>query len=157
MCCCNELAHVKRWDVAMNWLQLSLACVHWFNPLLWLAFRQMRQDRELACDALAMRGATDDEARHYAETLVFFVEQQRPSVLLPVQVGIFENGAGLKRRINMIIASRRRYSQWIPVAALLVLAYVGLTDAKAQDACKPRRRRRVRHPSIPLKLPWRPR
>src|SRR6266850_3116518 len=48
----HELAHIKRHDILAGWLMLALQIVHWFNPLVWVAFHRLRVDRELACDAL---------------------------------------------------------------------------------------------------------
>jgi bla regulator protein BlaR1 len=50
----HELAHIKRHDVLAGWVTLGLQTVHWFNPLVWVAFHRLRADRELACDALAL-------------------------------------------------------------------------------------------------------
>src|SRR5258708_26996459 len=47
----HELAHIKRLDMAVNWLMTALQILHWFNPAIWLAFARLRADRELACDA----------------------------------------------------------------------------------------------------------
>ncbi len=33
----HELAHVRRWDVAVNWLLVVVRAVHWWNPIYWLA------------------------------------------------------------------------------------------------------------------------
>ena len=46
----HELAHLKRFDIAVGLLTAVVQTVHWFNPLVWLAFRRMRDDREVACD-----------------------------------------------------------------------------------------------------------
>ena len=50
----HELAHLKRNDVLVNWLMAALQVLHWFNPLVWLAFGRMRAERELACDNLVL-------------------------------------------------------------------------------------------------------
>ncbi len=51
----HELAHIKRRDYLVQ-LVTGLACaIHWFNPLVWLARRQMVSEREGACDDLALR------------------------------------------------------------------------------------------------------
>ncbi len=47
----HELAHIKRGDLALTWLVALLQVLHWFNPVLWLAWGCMRADRELATDA----------------------------------------------------------------------------------------------------------
>src|SRR5690606_8191191 len=37
----HEAAHLKRRDLVVNWLMALAQAIHWFNPLVWLAFRQM--------------------------------------------------------------------------------------------------------------------
>jgi beta-lactamase regulating signal transducer with metallopeptidase domain len=39
----HELAHLKRHDIALNWLFAGAQALHWFNPLVWLAFQQARR------------------------------------------------------------------------------------------------------------------
>jgi bla regulator protein BlaR1 len=51
----HELAHLKRRDIYLAWLVCVLQVLHWFNPLIWLAFRRMRIDQELATDAWPFR------------------------------------------------------------------------------------------------------
>ena len=128
----HELAHIKRHDIALNWLLLLLNILHWFNPVLWYAFRRLRSDRELARDAMALRVAGHDAGACYAETLLHLLQRPRALPFLPVVAGIFENHAGLKRRIVMASQHQLR-SKWslLAVSLLILLGYVGLTDAKA--------------------------
>src|SRR6185312_8141312 len=50
----HELAHIRRHDVAANWLLALIQIMHWFNPILWIAFARLRADRELARDATVL-------------------------------------------------------------------------------------------------------
>lgn len=47
---CHERIHLKRRDYLIKPAALFIACVHWFNPLVWLAFYLMNRDCEMACD-----------------------------------------------------------------------------------------------------------
>jgi beta-lactamase regulating signal transducer with metallopeptidase domain len=64
----HELAHVKRFDALSQLLaQLALALL-WFHPLVWMAVRRMRQEREHACDDFVL--ATGARASRYADDLL---------------------------------------------------------------------------------------
>lgn len=64
----HELAHVRRRDGIAN-LVAQLACsLHWVDPLVWLAARRLRVERELAADDAVLRGGA--RASSYAEHLV---------------------------------------------------------------------------------------
>lgn len=130
----HELAHLKRHDVAINWLVALLQAIHWFNPVLWLAFARMRSDRELACDEVVLVAAADHAT--YGHTIVKLLESL-PAVLdrrAPSQaaaVGILERAHPMRRRITMIAQFPHRAKQWTLLAALCMigLAGFGLTDA----------------------------
>jgi beta-lactamase regulating signal transducer with metallopeptidase domain len=67
----HELAHIKRGDL-LSQLIAQLACaLYWFNPLAWIAARQLRMEREQACDdAVLNSGAkASDYANHILEIL----------------------------------------------------------------------------------------
>lgn len=130
----HELAHVKRYDIACNWLLSVLQAVHWFNPLIWFAFARLRADRELACDAMVLDHAGPGASRGYGETILRLLERYtapRRALGLASLVGVMETKSQMKRRITMI-AGFKRTPMWTSVlAAGLVLAVstVVLTDA----------------------------
>jgi len=69
----HELAHVKRLDAFTQLLAQAALALHWFNPLAWLAARQMRLEREKACDDFVLAaGARPSE---YAHDLLEIVAQ----------------------------------------------------------------------------------
>lgn len=127
----HELAHLKRRDLAVNWLVAVFEVLHWFNPVLWLAFSRMRADREVACDALALSRAGEGENRAYGETLLKILSgASRPAVAAGL-VGIGEDMRQMKVRMRMIrqfgnTSSRRL----VPLVAGLALAAATLTDAQ---------------------------
>lgn len=67
----HELAHVKRRDAITQWIANITLALHWFNPLAWIAARQLRAERERACDEAVLRLGTHPSA--YAEHLLAMV------------------------------------------------------------------------------------
>jgi beta-lactamase regulating signal transducer with metallopeptidase domain len=67
----HELAHVKRFDAATQWLAFGATVLCWFNPLVWYAVRQMRFERERACDDFVL--ANGARASEYASDLLAIV------------------------------------------------------------------------------------
>ncbi len=135
----HELAHLKRHDIALNWVMSVLQILHWFNPMVWYAFRQIRLEREMACDALVLERTGARDAADYGKTLVHLVESYSRPRALPNLAGIAEDQSLVGRRIAMISnwKTRSRAGSLVGAALLVLLAGVGLTDAakpSAEDA-----------------------
>jgi len=132
----HELAHLKRHDIYFGWLMSLLQVLHWFNPLVWLAFYRMRSDRELACDALVLARTQSGRAKDYGRIIVSLVERFSRVRHLPAMAGILESKAQLKRRITMIAKYKKNSYQWSPLAVVLIifLGAVSLPDAKHTKA-----------------------
>ena len=65
----HETVHQMRQDNAWNTLAASVLCLQWFNPIAHLAWRRMRVDQELSCDAAVLRARPDCLAA-YARALL---------------------------------------------------------------------------------------
>jgi beta-lactamase regulating signal transducer with metallopeptidase domain/sugar lactone lactonase YvrE len=128
----HELAHIKRRDLEMNCLSGILLIVHWFNPVLWLAFSRMRKDRELATDALVLKVAGEQHAARYGETILSLLESMVGTASIRGLVGIAEGKSDMKRRISMI--ARFRPCHKCPVLVMVVTAVLFLVSfTGAQD------------------------
>jgi hypothetical protein len=127
----HELAHIKRHDVLAGWVMLGLQTLHWFNPLVWLAFHRLRADRELACDELALSYARPGENESYGLTIVKLLERFSQSAWAPSLAGILETKQQMKERISMI-AKFHKTDRGLALALSLFagLALVTLTDAR---------------------------
>jgi bla regulator protein BlaR1 len=140
----HELAHVRRRDVAINWLLLVLKAVHWINPVFWLAASRFSSLREQACDAFALRRLGGQSAVNYGELLVTLATCATPSprwrVFVPASMlSIFSSMfrrralAARLRALPRAAAVRKRWQAIAIGSATLLLAYCGLTDAKIQE------------------------
>ncbi len=133
----HELAHLKRRDIYLGYLMVILQLLHWFNPLVWLAFARMRAERELACDALVLSTVAPHEAQPYGQTLVDVFKRFARIPYAPAVAGILENKSQLKRRITMVANFKKGSYRWsvLAVVLLVVLGAVFLTNA--QPASQP--------------------
>ncbi len=133
----HELAHFRRSDVLLNWLTTVAAALHWFNPLVWLAVTRVAEERELACDALALEALDRGERNAYGQTVIRLLDELRGPALVPAAVGMATTRHQAKRRIQMIATFRNesRRAAWFAVA-VAAIALVTLTDAKAGERKK---------------------
>jgi beta-lactamase regulating signal transducer with metallopeptidase domain len=64
----HELAHVQRWDNAVNLVQRVVESLLFFHPAVWIVSGWVRRDREDCCDAVVVRHTARPQA--YAELLL---------------------------------------------------------------------------------------
>jgi beta-lactamase regulating signal transducer with metallopeptidase domain len=99
----HELAHIRRRDHWVRWLELVGLGLYWWNPVVWLARRELRQAEELCCDAWVVR-CLPDARRVYATALVdaldFLSRPDEPVPALGCGLGRVDD---LKWRLTMIL------------------------------------------------------
>src|ERR1700722_10880039 len=104
----HELMHVKRLDFLWNTLAEFAACLLFFHPVVWLAFRNLSRDRELACDTAVM-DLGRRQRQDYALCLTRLARRQilglRPEP--PSQLGLLDSF--LAFRVKTLLAERRRH------------------------------------------------
>jgi bla regulator protein BlaR1 len=131
----HELAHLQRGDLLVQALIALLQILHWFNPVLWYAFRRIRIDREPATDALVLSRAGEAEKERYGLMLIKLLEHFNQRHSLPTLVGILEDQDQFKRRFTLIAQFTRRAYAWSLLGVLLIalLAITCLTKSKATE------------------------
>lgn len=67
----HELAHIRRWDAATQWIAHLALALYWFNPLVWIAARRLQDERERACDDAVLAAGT--RPTEYADHLLDIV------------------------------------------------------------------------------------
>ncbi|MEK5035504.1 M56 family metallopeptidase [Paenibacillus sp. FSL R7-0302] len=123
----HELAHYKRRDMLWNLLGSLAATIHWFNPLMWLAIRRMKIDREVACDAYVLEVLGEEEAIDYGLTLVEFLKRFSRVRERREQLYFFnpQQRQQIRRRISMI-QSFRKGSYRISATAVVLVALLSV-------------------------------
>jgi TonB family protein len=132
----HELAHVKRWDLATQLLAQFTCAVYWFHPLVWLAFRRSREERERACDDAALsHGIAGTEYAGYLIDLV-----RTLAAYPPADAPAMGEARDLELRVRAILdpaqshrAAGRRPALAIALAAAALVLAVGSFRATAQS------------------------
>lgn len=71
----HELQHYKHKDALINYLMNIAGVIYWFNPFVWYALREMRNDREVACDTSVLKMLNENDYEDYGNTLINFAEK----------------------------------------------------------------------------------
>lgn len=95
----HEMAHIRRADCFWQWWIQSVTCLFWFDPVVWFAKRKLWQERENACDGIAIAAGATPSA--YAEALIEVSRQKRSS--RPILAVAMSGGSALYRRLEAIL------------------------------------------------------
>lgn len=132
----HELSHLKRKDIIVNCVTCILQVLHWFNPIIWYSFYRMRQDREVACDALALSYVNADECIKYGQTIIKLLQDYKDTKCVYGMTYIINNKSEIKRRITMISLFKKNSYKWsiIPIAVLVLMGCIMLTNPKNKSS-----------------------
>lgn len=117
----HEMIHRKRKDHLIRFLILAVTVLHWFNPLVWIAYSLCCRDMEISCDEAVLEGSADSIRKAYAESLLKYAAGQNHFILSPPGFG----EPSVKSRIKNVLRFRRK-SIWISAAAGLCVAGVAV-------------------------------
>ena len=123
---CHERCHIRRLDHIWKLLAWLALCIHWFNPLVWLAFRLSARDMEMSCDEAVLRRLGPGIRADYAASLLRFTAGEKAVPGSPLAFG---EGDPARRIRNL--AKWKKPARWVAVLAVLLcilLAVCLLTD-----------------------------
>lgn len=110
----HEQYHIKRLDHIVKPIAFLILCVHWFNPLCWLAFILMSRDQEMSCDEKVL-SMQDGIGGAYSETLLSFAVGKRFPAPSPLSFG----ESSVKSRIkNALKFKKPRF--WVSIVAVIL-------------------------------------
>ena len=102
----HELQHYKHGDtLASFWMNLA-GIIYWFNPFVWYALKEMRNDREVACDTSVLQMLEEDVYTDYGNTLINFAEKVSLTPF-PFASGLSGNMKQIKKRIINIASYKK--------------------------------------------------
>ena len=121
----HEQHHIRRFDHFFKALAFAALCLHWFNPLVWLAFILAGRDMEMSCDEAVIKESGEDIRADYSATLLRLSTGRTTIAGAPLAFG--EGDAG-KRIRNL--SKWKKPALWVSIivaiccAAIIVLCAV---------------------------------
>lgn len=151
----HEMAHIKRHDHWIRWLEWFTLLGLWWNPVMWWARKQLRVTEEIACDALVVE-KTRATHHDYANSLLNMADILTTSAIRPPAVASAMNSGGLlEKRLKMLIANKTlKVPFWIRAAicvGALAVFPLGLVYAQDFDAIERRLERAVKAGELSMK------
>lgn len=110
----HERAHIRRLDTLWKRLGWLALCLHWFNPLVWLAFFLASRDMEMACDEQVLGGSGADIRADYSELLLRLSTGKR-FLAAPLAFGEGDTGSRIRH-----ILKWKKPRTWLMVGAALI-------------------------------------
>jgi len=124
----HENTHILRRDHIIKFFSYFILCLHWFNPLAWVAFKQMGADMEMSCDESVLNSTGKEAKKVYSRSLMKMATKERCLSCGMIAFG----GRGVKKRVKNILRLRR-YPRVVVIAALVLSAFfsIGLSVDRA--------------------------
>ena len=124
----HERHHIRRLDHLVKLLAFLALCIHWFNPLVWLAFALLGRDMEMSCDEAVLKKLGEDVRADYSASLLRLATGRRIIAGAPLAFGEGDT----KSRVKNVLRWRR------PRLGLVVLTAAACVAVIAACAANPR-------------------
>ncbi|MCE5249377.1 T9SS type A sorting domain-containing protein [bacterium] len=129
----HELAHIKRFDLMVNCLQMIVQAVYFFHPLVWFVNRRLRYFREELCDDTAVRYLVSGR-KHYTMSMLRVMEETcRMPVPGYIGIGFSERNSTISERIKRIM--RKDYTPYTSLTLLSVFMLFIVTAVSFTLSC----------------------
>lgn len=121
----HELAHVKRRDPMIEWGVRIVSALYWFHPLVWIAAKQLRHERERACDdwVLSQGIPSPDYAEHLLRILSGSSASNVTPGLAMADPGRLEARMEAILRENTVRTPVGRCRRWLGIVGCLALIF----------------------------------
>ena len=118
----HEKMHIRRKDHILKLLFYIALIVHWFNPFVWISYRLLERDMEMACDEAVLEKLGDGEKKDYCESLLDLASSKNHFIGNPVAFGESDVKVRIKNVLNY---KKPRF--WISMIAVVILIITALS------------------------------
>jgi hypothetical protein len=117
----HEQTHIHRKDHIFKALAFLILAIHWFNPLVWIAFMLMSLDMELSCDERVLKEIDEEIKKPYANSLLSLAAGRHILNGSPLAFG----EGNIKGRIkNVLNYKKPRF--WVIAVSIIIVTAVGI-------------------------------
>ncbi|SNS47639.1 Signal transducer regulating beta-lactamase production, contains metallopeptidase domain [Anaerovirgula multivorans] len=120
----HEQTHIRRFDHVMKIVAFAALCIHWFNPLVWIAFTLTIKDMEMSCDESVMKRLGANIREEYSASLLSLASGRKIIAGTPLAFGEGDT----KSRIKNLIYYKKP-ALWVMLAALVAVATIFIAFA----------------------------
>lgn len=112
----HERAHLKRLDHLWKPFGFLVLSIHWFNPLVWVAYVMLCRDIEFACDEKVIKNMNMEDKKRYSMALVTGNVSRKMIAACPVSFG----ETGVKERVKSVLHYKKP-TLWVMLTLTLLL------------------------------------
>jgi len=134
---CHENTHYRHRDNLWALVRVACLCIHWYNPLVWLAATLSRQDCELACDEETIRRLGRGERIDYGRVLLEF-SVQGGTALGGLRLSTTMSGKKKQLRERLLMITRTPQNHVAALAVVLLAAPLMFTAAFTRSRAEER-------------------
>lgn len=110
----HERSHIHRKDHLWKPIGFLLLTLHWFNPLIWLAYLLLCKDIEIACDERVVKEFTDEQRADYSEALLSCSVNRSMIAACPLAFG----EVGVEERVKGVL-NYKKPAFWVIIVAII--------------------------------------
>jgi beta-lactamase regulating signal transducer with metallopeptidase domain len=161
----HELVHLRRRDTLIGWLQVVAQGLFWFHPFVWWASRELRHEREEACDDSVLRDGGIAPDSYGASMMRVLTSAKARSLADGSFLGVFERGTKLQIRLEQIMSyepTKRPFGVISKLAIALVAAILlpmatgvsnQLDAQEANTKARPKQEAKTPYPQVVRTVP----
>ena len=130
----HEQIHVKRGDHVIKIVSFFALCLHWFNPLAWIAFFVSGKDMEMSCDEAVIQRIGNGVKKEYSSSLLTLASGRKVVNGIPLAFGEGDTSSRIKNVLNY----KKPALKFVCVAVIvsLIITVVLVANPKTEGASK---------------------
>ena len=115
----HEQTHIRRFDHIIKLVSFLVLCLHWFNPLVWIAFFLSGKDMEMSCDEAVIKRLGNNVKKDYSASLLTLATGRRIVGGTPLAFGEGDTKGRIKNVLNY-----NKPAVWLVFVAIIAVAFV---------------------------------